>query len=105
MHLPTRDFGKPRGRVHLDLKTEMLGVEVDRDLCVVYDVAHARGHDFVPLSSLFASHRTYPYRSETSTSRSRESVAPGVTHARQRSASPCSIGIRPRGALPSVIAR
>jgi hypothetical protein len=44
MHVPTRDFRKSGGGVHLDLETEMPGVELDRAIHVVYDVAEARGH-------------------------------------------------------------
>src|SRR6516164_7072093 len=44
MHVPTRDFGKSRSRVHLDPETEMLGVEVNCGIYVVHDVTEARGH-------------------------------------------------------------
>src|SRR6516225_12179168 len=69
MHVPTRDFGKSRSRVHLDLETEMPGVELDRAIHVVYDIAEARGHgSFLSFLGLACRSRTYPYRSETSTS-------------------------------------
>jgi hypothetical protein len=44
MHVPARDFGKSWSRVHLDLETEMLGIELDRTIHIVYDIADARGH-------------------------------------------------------------
>ena len=44
MHVSARDFGESRSRVHLDLETEMPGVEVDPGDYVVHDVAEARGH-------------------------------------------------------------
>src|SRR5215472_10022856 len=71
MHVPTRDFGKSRCRMHLDLETEMPGVELDRGIHVVYDIAETSGHgSFLPLLGLHCSSRTYPFHSETSTSHS-----------------------------------
>jgi hypothetical protein len=45
--------------MHLDLETEMLGVELDRSIHVVYDVAEARSHWSRPS---FARLRPFPER-------------------------------------------
>ena len=93
MHIPARDFGKSRRRVHLDLETEMLRIEVDCGTHVIHDVAKARGHGSV-LSSLglARSSGTYPYHSDTSTSH--KSV---LGPARARANSP-TVGGRARSA-------
>src|SRR5215469_4038393 len=85
MHVVARNLSKAWRRVHLDLETEMPGIEFDRSIHVVDDVAETRGHGpTLLLHGLANTFRTYPFHSETSTSHKWEWLTGFLATARSR---------------------